>query len=242
MEINWYGFIGTQFSFENRDAIVVKPPNNKNKYCLAVKTEYWGAFPETEIELLNSGFTLCYIKNDNRFGQEADLVRKANFIRYVQKQYDLKKKCVLIGMSCGGMIAIHFASRFPELVSCLYLDAPVLNFASWPCGLGSGCSDWETTKDEILSALKRENLAQILSYTDMPVHRLDALVKNRIPVVMVAGDCDKVVPYSENGYLLACAYRDAGVKLSEHIKPNADHHPHGLDDPSAVVAFICECV
>ena len=241
MEISWNGFKGIQFLFEDHEAFVVFPQENTRNGFLAVKTEYWNAFPTTEIELLNNGFTLCFIKNDNRFGLEDDLVRKANFIRYVQMQYDLHAKCVLIGMSCGGMIAINFASRYPELVSCLYLDAPVLDFASWPCGLGSSCSTWETSKEEILGALNLENLAQVLSYRDMPMHHLEELVKNRIPVVMVSGNGDKLVPYHENGYLLECAYRDAGVKLEVHIKTNADHHPHGLENPGPIVEFICGC-
>ena len=39
-------------------------------------------------------------------------------------------------MSCGGMHAVYIAAKYPEYVSLLYLDAPVLNLLSCPCGIG----------------------------------------------------------------------------------------------------------
>lgn len=241
MNKEWNGFECMQFIFEEHDSIIVFPEKDERTGYLAVKTEYWDAFPETEIELLNRGFVLCFIRNDNRFGMPEDLDRKARFIRYVQAQFDLASKCVLVGMSCGGMIAINFAARYPELVSCLYLDAPVLNFMSWPCGFGEGNSKWEQAKSEILSSLKLDNLAQVLAYRYMPMDHIPQLVMNRIPVVMVSGDSDQVVPYNENGILLEKAYKDAGVPLEVYIKPGGDHHPHGLARSAPVVEFICRC-
>ena len=70
------------------------------------------------------------------------------------------------------------------------------------------------------------------------MHLLPQLVRYKLPVVMVSGDSDQLVPYVENGRLLEEAYRAAGLALQLHIKPGADHHPHGLSDPAPLVKFI----
>ena len=238
MNDKWMGFSCRKFVFEDHEAIVVFPEEGTKNGCLAVKTEYWGSFAENaEIPLLLDGYHVCYIKNDNRFGVDADLDRKARFIRHVQQTYGLQEKCVPVGMSCGGLIAVKFAARYPELISCLYLDAPVINYMSWPCGFGEAV-DVPKDHTEILNALGMKNLAELLACRDMPLDKLGTLVEHRIPVVMVSGDSDRAVPYCENGAFLEKAYREAGVDLEVYIKPGGDHHPHGLEDPQAVLDFI----
>lgn len=238
MENTWMGFECKKLQFENHEAIIVYPEKEAENGYLAVKTEYWGAFPEAiELPLLENGFHLCYIKNDNRWGINEDLDRKARFIRYVQDLCGLKNGCVPVGMSCGGLFGIKFAARYPELVQCLYLDAPVVNYMSCPCGFGVGRALAEDNS-EILNALGMESMAQLMAYRDMPLDKIGKLVESRIPVVMVSGDSDMAVPYCENGIFLEKAYKDAGVDIEVYIKPGGDHHPHGLKEPKPVLDFI----
>lgn len=238
MENRCMGYRSKPFVFEGHEAIIVYPEEGTENGYLAVKTEYWGAFPEAiELPLLEKGFHLCYIKNDNRWGVNEDLDRKARFVRYVQEECGLNSKCVPVGMSCGGLIAIKFAARYPELVKCLYLDAPVVNYMSCPCGFGIGRS-LSDDNSEIINALGLTDISQLLAYRDMPLDKLGALVEAKIPVVMVTGDSDQVVPYCENGIFLEKAYKDAGVQIEVYIKPGCDHHPHGLSDPTAALNFI----
>lgn len=233
----WLGHDCARFVFEDHEAIVVFP--KKSNGWLSVKMEYWDAFQESAEEpLLNAGFHLCFLKNDNRWGMDADLDRKTRFIRHLQKTYSLKEKCVLIGMSCGGLMSVKFAAKYPEMVQCMYLEAPVLNYMSCPCGFGVGRALYDGGIPEILGALQLENISQLLCYRDMPLDKLPELVKHRIPVVMSAGDSDQVVPYCENGICVEKAYKEAGIELEVYIKPGGDHHPHGLPDPKPVVDFI----
>lgn len=236
----WFGFSCEEFEFEGKAATVVFPKVGTGNGRLALKTEYRDAFPEAaEIPLLERGFHICFLQNDNRWGVNADLDRKARFVRFVQERYHLNDRVVPLGMSCGGLIAIKFAAKYPQLVSCLYLDAPVLNYLSCPCGfgkaeaLGNGAGI-----PEILNALGMESISELLGYREMPLDMVPKLVEKKIPVVLVVGGEDKSVPYCENGQLLAEAYRKAGVELEVYIKPNCDHHPHGLEDPTPVVEFI----
>lgn len=238
MEENWNGFSCRHLIFEEHEAVIVFPEKEKANGFLAVKTEYWDAFPEAvELPLLENGFHLCFIKNDNRWGINEDLDRKARFIRWVQAEYGLEPECVPVGMSCGGLIGIKLAARYPNLVRCLYLDAPVVNYMSCPCGFGIGNSLGDDNS-EILNALGLSDISELLAYRDMPLDRIKDLVKNRIPVVLVAGDSDQTVPYVENGIFLQRAYKDAGLDIEVYIEPGKDHHPHGLKNPAPVVDFI----
>ena len=237
---NWFGFEAEEFTFENHAATVVFPREGTSCGRLMVKTEYRDAFPEAlEIPLLERGFHLCFLQNDNRWGDDPDLDRKARFVRHVADKYHLSPACVPVGMSCGGLIAIKFAAKYPELVSCLYLDAPVVNYMSCPCGFGKGVALGDGSGiPEILEALKLPDLGHLMAYRDMPLDNLPALLNAKIPMVMVAGDADQTVPYDENGVFVTKAYQNAGLPFLEFVKPGCDHHPHGMADPRDVVDFI----
>ena len=239
----WNSFRCERFSFAERDAVIVFPHEDRANGCLAVKMEYWGAFPHAvEIPLLEKGFHLCFLKNDHRWGGDRDLDRKAQFVRYLCEKYRLSEKIVPVGMSCGGLMAIKFAAKYPELVSCLYLDAPVLNYMSCPCGFGIGDPLYGPGTDrgtqEILTALELSGISELISYRKMPMDCIPVLVDNQIPVAMVAGDADRVVPFEENGLWLQKAYQKAALPFFFAMKENCGHHPHGLEDAGDVVDFI----
>ena len=235
----WNGYSLERFQYEGKDALVVLPREGTSIGRLAVKTEYWDAFPNTEIALLEKGFHLCYIKNETRFALDEDVDRKARFICFLAEKYGLQRRSVPIGMSCGGLWAIKFAARHPDLVSCLYLDAPVLNYMSWPCGFGTasaGISDKQI--NEAIQAHGMSGISELINYRELPLDKIPQLIACKIPVVMVAGDSDQTVPYHENGIYLQKAYAEAGLDICVHLKQGCDHHPHGLEDVSSVVSFI----
>ena len=63
----------------------------------------------------------------------------------------------------------------------------------------------------------------------MPLDRLEPLARARVPVMLVLGAADDVVPPAENGEALAARYRELGGPVQIWRKPGAGHHPHGLD-------------
>lgn len=232
------GYRQEEFLFEDHPAVIVFPSLPRPDRAAVFKMEYWGAFPAAELLMLQKGFHLIFIQNDNRWGDTPDLERKARFFRYVQEKYTLAPHCVAYGQSCGGLFAIKFSARYPELVSCIYADAPVLNYMSCPCGFGIAKQRPENpVADEILKALNL-TMSELISYRDMPMDHLHELIENRIPVILVVGDSDGTVPYIENGYLLEKAYKEADVPLEVYLKPGCDHHPHGLEDPTPIADFI----
>lgn len=75
-------------------------------------------------------------------------------------------------------------------------------------------------------------------YRQNPVDLMHVLAEHHIPIILVAGDDDHVVPYKENGEILEEYYRKQGEILEVHLKKNADHHPHGLEDPKMIADFL----
>lgn len=236
----WNGFECTEFEFEGYDAKVVSPKIKHHSPSLILKTEYWNAFPETEIMLLERGHYLAYIKNDNRWGTDADLDRKVRFVDFVTKKYNLKPKCIPVGMSCGGLIAIKFAAKYPDITACIYIDAPVVNYMSCPCGFGIGERSDDENFTEILTALNMKSISELICYRDTPQDNIPKLIENKIPAILVSGDSDTIVPYIENGMLIEKAYTENNLDFEIFIKSGCNHHPHGLEDPTPVADFICK--
>ncbi len=227
------------FLFEGIEAIVVIPEERDSLGRWVLKSQYWGAFPDVEIKLLERGFHVAFIKNDTRFATSEECARKARFVHYVAEKYSLSEKCVPVGMSCGGAHAVRFSGLYPELVSCIFIDAPVLNYCSFPGKVGDEeCeSVWEA---EFIKAYPGISRYRLLNFLEHPLNCADTIRENSIPVLMVYGGEDSCVIYEENGFLLKEAFE--GTDLLKEIRiPLRGHHPHGMiGDNTPIVDFIDE--
>ena len=236
----WNGYTKLDFVFEEHKACLVFPKDEVKTNRWALKTEYFEAFNDTAFMLLERGYHFAYIQNDNRWGQREDLERKKRFADYLHTQFGLARKCVPIGFSCGGLFAIKFAALYPETVSVLYLDAPVVELLSM-LGLGRGGEEGSVHlrvfRGEILGVFGA-TIADMLSYRDHPLDHLQTLIKQKIPTALVYGGVDTVVYHEENCDLLIRAFEKTDVPFLCICKPECDHHPHGLSDPTPVVEFI----
>lgn len=235
MSESFAGYRQESFVFEDKKAYLVYP-NVPATGKWAIYTEYFGAFPNTAVALLERGYMVAGLENTTRWGGADDPARRVRFADFLEREKGLAHRCVPIGMSCGGLQAIKFAAHAPDRVSVLYLDAPVVNLLSCPLYLGDGERD-EELEQECLRALGKTP-SQMLSYRDHPLDHIPTLIAHRIPVVLVYGDSDPVVPYHENGALLEAAYRAAGVPIVTYGKAGCAHHPHGLEDPAPIVEYI----
>ena len=233
IEIKWRGFQGCEFEFEGLQAKLIKPNCKPNGKWL-LKAEYFDALPETEIELLNRGWHLAYNQNYNRWAEDWDLQRKSAFLRYIPETFGLDEKCVLVGMSCGGLYSVKLTALNPEKIRGIYLDAPVMNLLSCPGNLGKGRG---VTFEEYTNFTGR-TLVDMISYREHPIDKMHVLAENKIPIVLVSGDSDSVVPYDENGELLVKYYQKQGLPIDVFLKPGGDHHPHGLENPAVVADLI----
>ena len=132
------------------------------------------------------------------------------------------------------MQSVYFAAKYPEYVAAMYLDAPVINLLSCPAGLGKGHAQMFGEFKDAMGI----DLTELLSYRNHPLDNFEPLVKNNIPVMLVAGDSDDVVPYDENGALLEKYYNENGGKIKVIVKSGCNHHPHGLADNTPIIDFV----
>lgn len=232
-ESEWRGFKRIDFKFEGREAILVLPSEANAEKNWLLKTEYFSAFQDFEYEMVSRGWHLAFIKNVTRWCINDDLDLKARFAAALAEELGLYPKCLPVGMSCGGMIAVKFAARYPERVSALYLDAPVMNLLSCPAALGNG----RATALPEFTAHTGITLAELLSYREHPIDKMHLLLENNIPVFMIYGTADPIVPYEENGKILEDFYRANGGIIEAVGKPGCAHHPHGLEDNSPIIKF-----
>ena len=87
----WNGFKRIDFEFEGREAILVFPetPEENKKWML--KTEYFDAFPNLEIEMIKRGWNLAYIKNITCWCLDEDHDLKKCFADYLIREFGLYK-------------------------------------------------------------------------------------------------------------------------------------------------------
>lgn len=225
-----------EFLFDGRKAIVIEPKVPANGRWLW-KAEYFDAFPNFEEAMVEKGYHVCYIENDNRWATPEVVERAAAFLQYVSETYHLEKRGVPVGMSCGGLLSAQLAIAHPELVAVLYLDAPVLNILSL-AGLGE-CEVLPGIWLEILNTYEF-NKSSLISFRNSPIDHMDKLLENKIPILLLYGNADKVVMYAENGKVLYDYYTKNGGTIKAVCKSMMGHHPHGLEDPQPIIDFVEE--
>lgn len=67
---------------------------------------------------------------------------------------------------------------------------------------------------------------------------MEYIAVQKVPILIVVGDVDKVVPVAENSALLEERLNSLGWELNMIHKPEVGHHPHSLKDPKPIVDFI----
>ena len=228
----YHGYRRIDFEFQGRPAVLVFPREDCKTQKWMLKTEYFDAFPELEIAMLGRGYHLAYLKNNNRWGTEDDATAKRDFAEYLAHEYGLCRRCVCIGMSCGGWEAVAFASLYPSYVSHLYLDAPLLSFF----GLCEPYfTDW--IEEHRLARGYRTSGERVLD-TSLPIYRLKTLTDNHLPVALVYGGADKVVSPRLNAEVLRDFYEAEGAPIKVWYKPDCDHHPHVAVNLEEVMDYV----
>ncbi|SFI27475.1 SGNH/GDSL hydrolase family protein [Planctomicrobium piriforme] len=234
---NWNGFDRYDFEVAGKPVLVVCPQQSAAGKPWVWHGEFFGHKPAPDIALLKQGFHVVYMKVPDMLGAPDAVKSWEAFYSELTGKYGFAKKVALVGLSRGGLYCYNWAIANPDKVACIYADAPVCDFKSWPGGKGDGPGsprDWQL----VLEKYGFENEQQALAYQGNPVDQLAPLAKAHVPLLHVYGDADEVVPWKENTGLVAERYRALGGDITLIPKPGVKHHPHGLDDPTPIVSFI----
>lgn len=229
----WSGFDTDYFVWSGYEVTVAKPHIAARHGGWIYRTEFFGAFPQTDVEMLKRGYYVASLKISNRYGDSGAVERMEKFRRMIVARYQVTEKPILFGFSRGGLYAVQYAASYGQYVHKIYLDAPVVDVFSWPATYKDGKSlEWQ----ECRRVWKLPSHPAVFQHiVEQALLRLTDL---RIPLILVYGKRDDLVPYEENGIQIEEHYSRTTVPYKIIMKPECGHHPHSLEDPREIVEFL----
>jgi sialidase-1 len=236
----WHGFVRENFTFNTRNAWLVNPkhPLEENPWVWRAHFPYWHT--DADSILLTRGFHIVYINTNDMYGSPAAMQIWDHFYEYLVKKRGFAPRVALEGVSRGGLYVYGWAKRNPLKVSCIYAEAPVCDFKSWPGGKKSSPGspdDWK-----LLLKCYGFSEQQALAYNDNPIDNLHGLASSKVPILHSIGINDRIVPPEENSYLLINNYiRLGGIATIFPMtrgKQESEGHHFPIESPEAIADFI----
>lgn len=232
---NFHGFRMYNFELKGRQCRVVVPKRAAKGNPWIWRARFFGHRPEVDMELLSRGYFLAYMDVTDLYGSPQAVQLWNDFYHYLTTDLDFAPKVVLEGMSRGGLIVFNWAAQNPDKVACIYADAPVCDIKSWPGGKMQGRGSEEDWRKCLLAYNLSEDEA--MRYEQNPINQVEALIEAEIPLLIVSGDADDIVPYEENAALIVGAYDEQKAPVDVILKKDVKH-VHGLDDARPIINFI----
>jgi len=151
-------------------------------------------------KFFDAGVAVCGIDTGESYGN-ADCRKwmAALYAELTEKRGFAKRMCVL-GRSRGGLQVLSFAAANPEKVAGIAGIYPVFDLTSYP-GLNRAAPAFKLKPDDLKAQLADHN----------PIAKGTVPAKTKIPVFLIHGDVDKVVPLEANSAALAEHYKQAGA-------------------------------
>jgi pimeloyl-ACP methyl ester carboxylesterase len=164
--------------------------------------------------LMKAGISLAGYDQGEVRGSPASSARFTDFYEAMVKR-GFSPKPILLGQSRGGLMMLSWATRNPDKVRAFVGIYPVCNLASWPLknSLAATLADYGLPEAELRARLAEFN----------PIDHLDGLLAHHIPMFIVHGDTDVVVPHLENTMLLKDRYQAGGGSISVKVVPGEGH-------------------
>ena len=198
---------GEAFLVEGRPAFIFWPPEGKRQ-----KPQPWvmyaptlGPYPDRHEkwmheQFLVAGVAVAGIDVGEAYGSpHGQELITALYTELTEKRGFAAKLC-LLGRSRGGLWVSSWAIAHPDKVAGIAGIYPVFDLRSYP-GLAKAAPAYGMTAQQLEAGLLEQN----------PIARIDVLAKAKVPVCIIHGDDDKVVPLKENSAVLVERYQRAGA-------------------------------
>ncbi len=228
-EDKWYGFRRTKFDFDGRTGWVVQPSVKPLDGMPWTWTMQWAeAYVDRTgvLDLLRKGYHHVTLDLFATRMDETGLAAAADFQKFLVEQLGFAPKVNLVGLSWGGFFSTRYANAYPQNVRRIYLDAPLLNFATFGKDPGR-IGVW---------ARKMPADGDWMKDPRMPVNMAEALAKTGIPILLLYGGQDQTVLPKLNCELFAQRFKAAGGTITVRNRGLFGHHPHGVDpDKTAII-------
>jgi len=212
---------GESFLIDQRPAFIMWPEESKRQ-----TPQPWVLYSPTlprypdqnekwiHEQFLNAGIAVAGIDVGEAYGSPTSQKHFSSLYKELTENRGFAKRTCLLGRSRGGLWSSSWAISHPEYVSGLAGIYPVFDLTTYP-GLKRAAPAYGLTESELFDSLNQHN----------PIAKIDELAKANIPVFIIHGDIDKVVPLKENSAELANRYEKLGkAKLVKLVVVEGQGH------------------
>ena len=228
---------GEAWLIEGRPAFILWPEESQR-----VSPQPWvmyaptlPAYPDRHEQWMHeqfvaAGVAVAGIDVGEAYGSPNALKYLDALYRELTEQRGFAAKPCLLGRSRGGLWVSSWAIAHPERVAGLAGIYPVFDLQTYP-GLERAAPAYDLTPQQLADSLAAHN----------PIAKIDVLAKAHIPVFIIHGDDDKVVPLEENSATLAEVYRqaEAGDAVELQVVAGQGHNVWpGFFRSQALVDFV----
>lgn len=164
--------------------------------------------------LIEEGISIAGCDQGEVRGSPTSISRFSDFYNEMLSR-GYSSKPVLLGQSRGGLMMLSWAVKNPKKLKAFVGIYPVLNLRSWPIkrSLSSTLSDFGMDQDAFLESVDRHN----------PIHQLEGLAKAKVPLFILHGDSDRVVPLEENTQVVVEKYLKLGGEAKVKVVRGKGH-------------------
>jgi pimeloyl-ACP methyl ester carboxylesterase len=205
---------GESFTVEGRTAFIFwpQPEQRRQPQPWVMYAPTLPAYPDTHErwlhqQFLDAGIAVAGIDMGEAYGSPAGTAGLTALYRHLTDQRGFAVKPCLLGRSRGGLWVSSWAIAHPDKVAGILGIYPVFDLRSYP-GLERAAPAYGLTPEQLAAELARHN----------PIENAAVLAKHKIPIAIIHGDMDTVVPLTENSQRLADVYRDEGAQESMHLE------------------------
>jgi pimeloyl-ACP methyl ester carboxylesterase len=168
--------------------------------------------------LLEKGIWIAGVDVGESYGAPRGRATFSKFYKKITREYQLSRQPCLLVQSRGGLMGIGWAKEHAEDVACIGGIYPVVNLMSWPPEDSSRFADAASAYG-FKSSADFSNQRLKLS----PLNHVQPLVHAGIPIFILHGDSDHIVPLHQNSEPFVKAYRDLGGNAELQIIPGKGH-------------------
>ena len=150
-----------------------------------------------------AGIAVAGIDVGESYGSPAGRSRFTDLYNELTEKRGFAARPCLLGRSRGGLMVTSWAVNHADVVAGIAGIYPVLDFRTYP-GLDKAAPAYGMSVNELGERLAEFN----------PIERVASLAKARVPVFIIHGDIDTVVPLKENSAELLRSYKAEGAEAS----------------------------
>jgi len=165
-------------------------------------------------QFLDAGIAVAGIDVGEAYGSPTGQQQMTALYKELTENRGFASKPCLFGRSRGGLWVSSWAIRNVEKVSAIIGIYPVFDLTTYP-GLDRAAPAYQLSADELRDQLAVHN----------PIALADGLAKAKIPIHIIHGDDDQVVPLAQNSAALLERYRLAGAEesITLHVANGQGH-------------------